>query len=473
MKRFSNFPQPLYGPARDMSYLSEEAEITRVCRALGKEPQPWQRYVWDVATQYRLDSSTGYRLYKYRDVLITVPRQSGKTTLLQPLRVVRMINNPRARLFGTAQTQKHSSKRMLDMVSVVTDSPLSPLFKARRGKGDVGLTLIENGADIAQFTPNEESIHGETPLYVDLDEIWYFSQDQGQGIMGGITPAQITLGARAQRWYTSTMGTLESEFMNDMVKTGREGTDPKLCYIEYALADGLDPYDPANWWTFHPALGNTITIEALQDETKLPEGEFLRAYCNRLTDVAQALMPLEDWDAMADPTQPIPPMEDVTIGFEISPGNENAAVVAAWHDIDERPHAYVLHQAPGTMWLRDYLYDLAARGFKRFAADDAGPVRRLLDSLPDDFPLHRLTYTERRLADQTLITAMRDDQTLIHDGSKPLRLALASAQVRINNGVELLDRDKSINPIPSLIALSVALFADAHVEEEYIPIICA
>lgn len=469
---FERFPQPLYGPARDPRYLSEEAEITRICRAMGKEPQPWQRYVWDVATQYTLDPF-GRRLYKYRDVLITVPRQSGKTTLLQPLRIVRMIHNPRARLFGTAQTQKHSSKRMLDMVEEVTNSALGPLFRPRRGKGDVGLRLIENGADLTQFTPNEEAVHGETPLYVDLDEIWYFTREQGTGIMGGITPAQITLGARAQRWYTSTMGTLQSEFMNDMVKRGREGTDPNLCYIEYALADGLDPYDPANWWTFHPALGNTITVEALQDETKLPEGEWLRAYCNRLTEVADALMPLEDWDALADPAQPIPPMEDVTVGFEVSPGNENAAVVAAWTDTDGRPHAYVLHQAPGTAWLVEYLYDLAARGFTHFAADDAGPVRRVLDHLADNFPVKRLTYGERRLADQTLITAMRDEQTLVHDGSKPLRLALASAQVRINNGVEVFDRDKSLNPIPALIALSVALYGATHIETEYTPLISA
>ena len=83
----------------------------------------------------------------------------------------------------------------------------------------------------------------------------------------------------------------------------------------------------------------------------------------------------------------------------------------------------------------------------------------------------RLNYGARRLADQTLITVMRDEQTLIHDGSHPLRVALASAQVRINNGVELLDRDRSLNPIPALIALSVALYGATHVEEDPTPAI--
>lgn len=468
---FEHFPRPRFGPRRDYSYLTEEPEITRMCRLMGKEPQPWQRYVWAVGTEYRLDAQ-GRKQYHYRDVMVTVPRQSGKTTLLQPLRLYRMTVFDGAYLFATAQTQKHASKRMLAMINAVENSRLGPLFKARRGKGDAGLVLKANGTDLAQFTPNEEAIHGETTPYVDLDEIWYFTRELGEAIMGGVRPAQITLGAQAQRWYVSTMGTLASEFMNDMVEAGRKGT-PGFCYIEYSMPDGLDPYDPKTWWLFHPGLGNIIQEEDLQAETTLPEGQWLRAYCNRLTEVTDALMPLEDWDAMTDPARTIPPPSDVTVAFEVSPGNLNAAVVAAWHDDQGTPNAYVLHQAPGTVWVPGYLAMLRTLGFEHLAADDAGPVRRILDQLPDEWEVQRLSFAERRLADQTLITAARDDQRLIHDGSRPLRLALASAQTRINNGVELIDRDRSLNPVPSLIALSVALYAHAHPADTYKPVLVA
>lgn len=461
MSMFTRFPRPTFGPRRDYSYRTEEPEITRTCRALGKEPQPWQRYVWAVGTEYRLDS-WGRRVYHYRDVLITVPRQSGKTTLLHPLRVCRMILNDGAHLFSTAQTQKHSSKRMLDMLRVIESSKLSPLFKTRHGKGDAGATLIENYADIAQFTPNEEATHGESALYVDLDEIWFYSLELGNAIMGGIRPSQITFGARAQRWYTSTMGTLESEFMNEMVKRGRAQTDANLCYIEYSLPEGMDPYDPASWWMFHPALGNTITEESLRAEMSMPESEWLRAYCNRLTEVSETFMPLENWDDLAGPDRLIPDPADVCVAFEVSPGNENAAVVAGWYDDLDQPNVQVLHQAPRTAWLIDYLMELKNMGFTRFAADDGGPVRRVLDHLPEGFEVQRLTYSERYLADQTLLTAARDDATLVHDGSTPLRLAVASAQLRTRNGVELIDREKSLNPVPSLIAASVALYASRH-----------
>ena len=53
-------------------YLSEGAEIAKVARLLGIELMPWQRHVVDIATEYRLDEF-GQRVYKYRNVVVTVP----------------------------------------------------------------------------------------------------------------------------------------------------------------------------------------------------------------------------------------------------------------------------------------------------------------------------------------------------------------------------------------------------------------
>lgn len=459
LRTFTHFPRPRFGPRRDYTYWTEEPSITRASRAQGKEPQPWQRYTWAVGTEYRIDAQ-GKKHYHYSDVLVSTPRQSGKTTLLQPLRTYRMIRMPGAHLFSTAQTQKHASKRMLDMVTMIEGSTMAPLFHTRHGKGDAGMRLLANGSDLAQFTPNEEAAHGETSPYMDLDEIWFFSKELGDAIMGGIRPSQITLHGLAQRWYTSTMGTLQSGFMNDLVEAGRTGTRASLCYIEWSMPDGMDPYDPATWWAFHPALGNTITEEALRDDMDLPASEWTRAYMNRLTDVTDTLMPLEEWDDLAgDP--PAPPLSEVTIGFEVSPGNMNAAVVAAWHDQAGVPIVRVLHQAPGTRWVIDYLRMLRQHGAPQPVADAEGPTRRLIDAMGEG-EVRTLTFAERRLADQTILSIARDDGTLIHDGSKALRTAVANAQTRVRNGVELLDRDRSTQPIPSLIAASVALYANAH-----------
>lgn len=133
LRTFTHFPAPAHAPRRDYSYYTEEPSITRVARALGFEPMPYQRHIWAIGTEYRRDSR-GRRVYHYNDVLVSTPRQSGKTTLLRPLRVYRMVINPATHLFCTAQTQKHASKRMLDMVDAVDHSIIGPLFHPRRGK---------------------------------------------------------------------------------------------------------------------------------------------------------------------------------------------------------------------------------------------------------------------------------------------------------------------------------------------------
>lgn len=171
MRDFRYFPRPKYGPARDYTYLTDEPYITRTQLAMGLNPQPWQRYVWAVGTEHRIIN--GVKVYRYSDVMVTIPRQGGKSTLLHPLRLYKMIDNDQANLFSTAQTGHHSSLRMLDMVDKVDQSPIGSYFKPRRGKGDAGLISIGNGSTIKQFTPNSEALHGETPLCVDCDEIWH------------------------------------------------------------------------------------------------------------------------------------------------------------------------------------------------------------------------------------------------------------------------------------------------------------
>ena len=55
--------------------------VAQVAKALGTPLMPWQRMVADVALE--LDPATG-RL-AYRQIGLTVPRQSGKTTLLEAI----------------------------------------------------------------------------------------------------------------------------------------------------------------------------------------------------------------------------------------------------------------------------------------------------------------------------------------------------------------------------------------------------
>lgn len=477
MRKFDHFPAPAYSPERDPSYLSEGEEIARVARLIGLELMPWQRHVVDIATEYRLDS-LGRRIYHYGKVLISVPRQSGKTTLMTPVRLHRILTRQQIDCFSTAQTGKAARDRILKMVDFVETGPLGGLFKPLRSNGAEGLQVRGNRSKITRFSPVLGALHGETPHLVDFDEIWKYTEALGDALLGGASPGQITLDGQGQIWMISTKGTAQSTFMNKWVESGETGADTSLAYFAWQMPANMDPDDPATWWAFHPALGNTITEDKLREEMYadgLSRSERIRAYMNLTTTVDVSIIDPEVWESMTVEPDRRPALSEVGIGIEVAPGNACAAVVAAWWDDDDRPVVRVLHQAPGTAWLAGYvkwLHD--EHGIKSVAADDAGPVKRITDQLhpagtaADEaiVPVTRLNLAERSTADLTLIAAARDDRTLKHDGSTVLAQAVAAAQLRVTNGVERIDRDRSLGPVPSLIAASCALHTASHPTEQ-------
>lgn len=472
VRTFEHAPAPAYSPDRDPSYLTEGGEIANVARLLGIELMPWQRHVVDVATEYRLNDE-GQRVYKYRTVLISVPRQSGKTTLMTPVRLHRLMTRKGIDSFATAQTGKDARARILKMIEQVEMSPLAALFKPSRQNGAEGLQCIGNKSKLIRFSPVAGALHGETPHLVDFDEIWKYTEQLGDTLLGGASPGQITLGGQAQIWMISTKGTAQSTFMNKWVTAGETGADPSLAYFAWQKPAGMDLDEPATWWAYHPALGNTITEDDLRKEM-YSEGmslsERVRAYGNLLTIAGEQIIDPEVWDAGEHHPDTMPSWDQIGVGVEVAPGNTCAAVVAGWWDEDGHPNIRVMHQAPGTSWLPQYLHDLHTQFGITPVADDAGPVKRVTDSLhpygtdADDaiVPIRRLSLAERATADLTLLAAARDDRTLRHDGSRPLSQAVAAAQLRTSNGVERIDRDRSLGPVPSLIAGSIALHVASH-----------
>lgn len=465
---FSRFPTPTHSPERGAGWLTEGPEIALIARLMGVELMPWQQWVVDRATEYQIGHD-GRRVYRYATVLVTVPRQSGKTTLVGPVQLHRVITRPGSKAFFTAQTGHAAGRRMQDLIQAVTGSPLTDVIVPRYQNGSEGFTVPGNGSSLRRFAPTEDAIHGETPALVTIDEIWKFTEAKGNALIGGISPAMITLHGSAQLWMISTRGTAQSGFMNGLVDRGRAGDDPSMAYFEWSLADGLDPYSPESWWTYHPALGNTITEAGLLDERRKlagNPGEWVRAYCNRLSAADDPIVTPEGWAALADPTMTPPAdLSALTIAYEVAPDNALSAVVAAWRDAG-RPRTRIVHQAPGSAWVAGYVTARRDEWGCQIAADDGGPARRITAQLTAaGVPVRTLTMPERGTADLEWLAAARDTGDLSHDGSPAFAAAVAAAVLRTTNGVARVSRDHSAAAAAAVIASSVALFAGDYAEQ--------
>lgn len=450
--------RPTPGAANDLR------KIKIVANALGTPLMPWQETVARVASERRADDP---RRYRYPVIVLTVPRQSGKTTLMRAVLTQRAMMNPGRVAFYTAQTGKDAAARWNDLVKQIERGPFAGHVKKRMAAGSQSLTF-PGDSTISPFPPTAKSLHGYTPHDVMLDEIFAWDAAQGEDLMGAIKPAQITLPDR-QLWLVSTMGTKDSEFLHSWVDQGRLSVDDPgaaVAYFEWSAPDGADYYDPETW-SFHPALGHTITVEDLAEAAAShSSGEWQRAYMNRRSATSEAFVDMAAYDDGATEQTP-PAWADVTIAYEADPQRRWGAIVAAWVD-EGTPQARVVMAGPGTDWLaknvaRIYVEDRPAGIW----ADDAGATRAITDQLgmmpnarngANGVPVSTLATRDYATACGDFKAAI-DGRRLGHGGSASMREAIENVSTRPLGEAWAISRARSTGPVCEAVAAAVAIRA--------------
>jgi len=445
--RYTPWPTP--GAAHDL----RQVEI--VSDALGTPLMPWQRWEARIVTEY---SSPGE--YRFKLVVLTVPRQSGKTTIMRCVLTQRGLRMPRRKAFYTAQTGKDASARWLDLVKAIDAGPFKGKVHTRLAIGSQALTL-PNGSTIAPFAPTPKSLHGYTPHDVMCDEIFAFDEMAGSDLMGAIGPAQVTLRSR-QLWLVSTMGDRDSTFLHGWVDKGRELTADDFAYFEWSMAPDADPDDPESW-KFHPALGHTITMDSLKElHGQHSRGEWLRAFMNVRTVTSESVIAPEVIRAATRPQTPPKSPRDLALAFEVAHDRSRACVWAAWIEPGTgTPAVKLVHQQAGTAWIPGMIRHLYDTMHPKFIGADRGGAgtRDMLDAIANDAPwleIQIMQATDFATACDAFKARMEEGALSI-DASPGLHDSLAAAVQKTMGQGWTWDRVKSRGQIPDLIAATVAL----------------
>lgn len=296
-------------------------ELADIARSLGQPFMPHQRLIAEIGGEYNPVTGIPY----YREVVVTLPRQHGKTTLYLSWQLHRCLAkrwaHPQRSAF-TAQSGKDARDKFLDELFPLIRSArkLKPFIRRiNEGMGNESIRFT-NGSLIRLLSTSTSSGHSKTLHQAALDEIWHDQDDRRQQ---GLRPAMITV-ADAQLLVCSTAGTDESVVLNGKVEAGRAAVEQDLgegvAYFEFSAPDDWDPDDDESFFGFMPALcpdppcrcgvgdggwRHTITLDALRAERQaMKASEFARAYGNRKqssavqkTDVVDAAA----WEELADP----------------------------------------------------------------------------------------------------------------------------------------------------------------------------
>jgi phage terminase large subunit GpA len=411
---------PLYATPRNPSRPTEGPQVAAVARALGTPLIPWQRYVADVAGERRADGS-----YEYQVVIVSVPRQTGKTTLIRSVGTYRCLVCQRD-VFYTAQTGKDARERWMDLVKLlrVNDALKDHVRIGLRG-GSEQITF-RGAAAFRVFAPTPESLHGYTPPTVMIDEAFALAASAGELLMGAIGPAQITI-VDKQIWIVSTMGTAESTFLHDWIDRALGGM-ARVALFLWGASDEQDPYTPEGVSSFHPGIGfelgkKTLTAaDVLEQVDRNTRAEYERAYANRRTVTASHLIPAAVWGDLLDPSpEPPPDPSRVTVAYDVGLDRRSAAILAAWSGPDGRPRVRVVQSGPGIAWLSDAVAELRKDWRPRdVVAVGNGPVLEVTADLRKRGE-HIRELTEREFATATgSFLSSIDEAGFLHHGGDVL-----------------------------------------------------
>jgi len=417
---------------------------------------PWQQYVADVALE--IDPGTG-RL-AYREIALTVPRQSGKSTLILALAV------HRALAFGSRQVirygaQTRNDARMKwedDYVAALEASPLRKLFRVRKTNGNEAV-LFRNGSRWGITANTEKSGHGSTLDLAFLDEA--FSQVDAR-LEQAFKPAMITR-PQAQFYVVSTAGTEDSVYLMGKRDRGRqlveEGVTRGVAYFEWSAPEDADPADRAVWRRCMPALGHTIAEDAIEaDFNSMDLPEFQRAYLNQWVDknVTDPVIPHATWVALADRGSQV--VDTLVFALDATPDRSGAAIAVAGRRGDGLGHVEVVDARAGTGWVVDRVLELNRRHRPRaWVLDPASAAGAWLPALQEN-GIEPVLITGREMAQAcgALYEDVVEAAALRHLDQPQLNAALSGARKRHLSDAWAWHRRDSTVDISPLVAVTLA-----------------
>lgn len=413
--------------------------MARIAAKMGTPFMPWQQMVADVAGEY--DEATGLPIY--REVIVTVPRQSGKTTLQLCLTLDRALMWGRpCRAAYTAQTGLDARQKMVnDWMPLLRRSPFKvTIDRELRGAAETAIEFT-SGSRVEVLASAEEAGHGRTLDLGLIDEAFADEDDRREQ---AIVPAMTTI-RDAQMYVFSTMGTGRSTFLNRKVATGRAlveaGVNQGIAYFEWSAEDDADADDPATWWNCMPALGHTTTEAAIRHaRMTMPDGEFRRAFLNQPREHDARWLPSGAWLSRRHPDGlGVPPDgTEITAGFDGSYNNDATALVGCTLE----GHLFkiaVWERPPGASdtWVvpRDQVDVAVANTFRRWKVRAMGMDRsrwvaesiqwaeRYGEAVVLDVPQHR----NRMVKASALFYTAVVQGLITHDGDEDLARHISNA----------------------------------------------
>lgn len=462
---------------------------------------PWQEWLLVHALETLPDGS-----WRFRNIVVSVARQQGKSTLSQVLALWFMFVYGAPLVIGTAQDLDVAQEIWQGAVDMVEETPdlneLKDKIVKTNGKYSLDLTT---GQRYKVKAANRRAGRGLSGDLILLDELREHTSWDAWGAITKTTMARPD----AQIWALSNAGDASSVVLRYLRKMAHaELGDPdginaeekpaaalpddedeaeaveledesSLGWFEWSARPGVDVWDREGWAQANPSLGYTVNERTISSAAKTdPEWVFrTEVLCQWSDGSLEGPFPPGMWEndhangnprGCLDPASAIPDKAEFVFCVDVSWSRSTSHIAVAGLRADGLPHVEVVASRAGTDWVAPWLKERAGSpGLTGVTFQSSGaPV----SSLGDDIKATGVPVIDWMGGDVGRACGALYDLVrgagLRHLAQPVLDVAAGTAETRPLGDAWVWDRKKSPTDIAPLVAVTGALFALGRAEDD-------
>ena len=233
-------------------------EVAKLAEQIGMPLLPWQHFVLD--DMLKVDKEGMF--YRKTNLVLT-SRQSGKTHLARMRILAGLFLFNEKSIIAMSSNRNMALDTFRQVANTIEDNPFlkAQVRQIRYANGQESITLL-NGARYEIVAATRDGSRGKTADLLYIDELREVSED-------AFKAAVPTTRARpnSQTLLTSNAGDAFSTVLNDLRERAMEYPSKTLGYYEYSapMAARQDIRNRKYWAMANPALGHTVTEEAIEE----------------------------------------------------------------------------------------------------------------------------------------------------------------------------------------------------------------
>jgi phage terminase large subunit-like protein len=299
---------------------SKVDDVIEIAKILNEELLPYQEYVLrDMLTVDKKD------MWVRKSNLLLISRQNGKTFLARMLILTHLIKwNTDVLIMSSNRSMALETFRQVANALENNDHLKGMVKQIRHANGTESIEML-SGARLDVVAATRDGSRGRSInglLYV--DEVREISEEGYRAAMP-VTRAH----ANSHVLLTSNAGDAFSTVLNQLRERALDNPPKSFGFYEYSAPQYCKIDDRVSWALANPALGYTITEEAIEEAiaTSPIENTRTETLCQWI-DSLSSPWPHGILEETSNSELQIPPGGYTVFGFDVSPSRRNASLVA-------------------------------------------------------------------------------------------------------------------------------------------------